>query len=69
MAFNNFAIALAVDTLIRDDGGSAAPSSQYCTPNVTHFIRTVYQNALGRQPNTATLNLYLASFSVPAQRF
>jgi len=45
MEFNNSAIALAVNTLIRDSDrvmlannvGSAALSGQYCTANMTHW--------------------------------
>jgi len=45
MEFNNSAIALAVNTLVRDSDrvmlannvGSAALSGQFCTPNMTHW--------------------------------
>lgn len=44
---------------------SAEFVARYGTLSNADFIRTVYQNALGRQPDTATLNLYLESLSIP----
>jgi len=44
---------------------SAEFTARYGTLSNADFIRTVYQNALGRQPDTATLNAYLASFATP----
>lgn len=46
LEFNNSAIALAVNTLVRDrdrvmlanNVGSAALSGQFCTPNMTHWV-------------------------------
>ncbi len=44
---------------------SAEFAARYGTLSDADFVRTVYQNALGRQPDTATLNAYVASLSGP----
>ncbi len=44
---------------------SAEFVARYGTLSNADFIRTVYQNALGRQPDTATLNYYLDSLVFP----
>lgn len=42
---------------------SAEFAARYGTLPDADFVRTVYQNALGRQPDAATLNSYVASLS------
>ena len=44
---------------------SAEFTARYGALSDADFIRTVYQNALGRQPDAATLNFYLTSLTVP----